>query len=103
MRLMPLSVSDQSERGFSRTRSDPETFARHRHPIVVVADNSKQQGGSIELECWAPGGENHSDVVELIREGVIGKDSVLWTPFGSRRLVYCDYTASGRLLGQSLG
>jgi len=33
-----------------------------------------------------------------IREAVIGKDTALATPFGLRRLVYADYTASGRSL-----
>jgi hypothetical protein len=81
--------------------SDPGTFAKHRHPIVVLCDTSNEPNGSIALKCCAPGGEKHTDALELIREGVIGKDTVLWTPFGSRCLVYCDYTASGRLLGES--
>ena len=33
-----------------------------------------------------------------IREGVIGDDQVMWGPFGSRRVTYADYTASGRAL-----
>ncbi|RHZ38268.1 hypothetical protein DYB26_003750 [Aphanomyces astaci] len=33
-----------------------------------------------------------------IRSGVIGRNSVIDTPFGSRPLVYADYTASGRSL-----
>jgi len=33
-----------------------------------------------------------------IRESVIGKDVALHTPFGLRRIVYADYTASGRCL-----
>lgn len=35
-----------------------------------------------------------------IRRGLIGRDVVIDTPFGSRRMVYADYVASGRGLTQ---
>jgi len=38
------------------------------------------------------------NIVDLIRESVVGRDAVIQTPFGRRPLTYCDYTASGRLL-----
>jgi selenocysteine lyase/cysteine desulfurase len=38
------------------------------------------------------------DLVEKIRESVVGKDTAVQTPFGLRRLTYADYTASGRSL-----
>jgi selenocysteine lyase/cysteine desulfurase len=37
-------------------------------------------------------------LIERIRESVIGDDTVLEGPFGGRRMVYADYTASGRSL-----
>ncbi|OQV19242.1 putative tRNA 2-thiocytidine biosynthesis protein TtcA [Hypsibius exemplaris] len=34
----------------------------------------------------------------MIRDGIIGKDLTFASPFGRRKVVYCDYTASGRAL-----
>lgn len=37
-------------------------------------------------------------LLDAIREAVIGDDTLIATPFGSRRVTYADYTASGRAL-----
>lgn len=39
-----------------------------------------------------------SELVERIRGSLIGADTAVATPFGVRRVVYADYTASGRSL-----
>lgn len=38
-------------------------------------------------------------LVETIRDSIIGDDQVLEGPYGSHRITYADYTASGRSLG----
>ncbi|MEN8039876.1 MAG: aminotransferase class V-fold PLP-dependent enzyme [Actinomycetota bacterium] len=38
------------------------------------------------------------DIIETVRASVIGADNVVPGPFGSRRMTYADYTASGRSL-----
>jgi selenocysteine lyase/cysteine desulfurase len=37
--------------------------------------------------------------IQTVRAGLAGADTLLDTPFGSRPLLYADYTASGRALG----
>ncbi|CAF1409262.1 unnamed protein product [Adineta steineri] len=41
---------------------------------------------------------NRSRLIQYIDENIIGKDHVFLGPWGFRRMIYCDYTASGRPL-----
>ncbi|VAW16907.1 Cysteine desulfurase [hydrothermal vent metagenome] len=40
------------------------------------------------------------DIIASLRAGIIGEGTSFETPFGSKRLIYADYTASGRALKQ---
>ena len=43
--------------------------------------------------------EKQSRLIQTIRAGIIGDDIAVDGPFGTRRVTYADYTASGRSLG----
>ena len=43
--------------------------------------------------------ESGQITLEFLRSELIGKDTLIPTPFGMRRLTYADYVASGRALG----
>lgn len=57
----------------------------HHMPIHVISETNDEVCGSIEIKVSV----ESSDMISLIRESVIGKDSIVWTPYGNRRLVVC--------------
>ena len=43
---------------------------------------------------------SRSNIADCIRSGIIGEDLKIESPFGLKRMIYADYVASGRALGQ---
>ncbi len=49
------------------------------------------------MECWDNIVEKAADNFwRYVRTSIIGRDTVIQTPFGERIVTYADYTASGR-------
>ncbi|CEM01505.1 unnamed protein product [Vitrella brassicaformis CCMP3155] len=68
-------------------------------PVRYVFDkghSSKHDGGTPTSHQFDDA--SFDDVCEGLRRQIIGENAVIKTPFGSRRLLYADFTASGRSL-----
>ena len=67
-------------------------------------NNEREIEQEIQTEELSNDNNNETDnekesLLSFIRNSIIGEDKNFETPFGTRKLLYCDYTASGRSLG----
>lgn len=75
----------------------PGLSLHHAH-LSLKENRNEDIHGFNTVECLVRDGGAPQSVVDLVRSNIIGKDVVVSTPFGRRRIVYADYTASGRAL-----
>ncbi|UJR18081.1 hypothetical protein I4U23_004981 [Adineta vaga] len=108
---MPLGYNSHSTRKISRKSFDsyasPKSSpVRQRHYSGSSCYESDLSDVSIyELEWQSTKSSKKKcttlkrpKLIRYIDENIIGKDFVFNGPWGSRRMIYCDYTASGRAL-----
>lgn len=70
-------------------------------PQVVLGNRKFEFGETHEKQFRDEGGTNGTieekeQYVDWLRSQIIGELKEFQTPFGERKVVYCDYTASGR-------
>ncbi len=72
-------------------------FSSHAGPLLgqLLAGGAGPQGSPRVTDQEAPSADR---LIRRVRKSVIGDGAVLDGPFGRRRMVYADYTASGRAL-----
>ena len=52
----------------------------------------------VHLPTSAGSADASQGLAGYVRESIVGADSTFLSPFGRRRVLYCDYTASGRAI-----
>lgn len=62
-------------------------------------DFSGEAGRGEEVPGRAERDARPEELVKFVAENIIGAEAVFSSSFGPRKVVYCDYTASGRSLG----
>ncbi|KAF7987829.1 hypothetical protein HCN44_003692 [Aphidius gifuensis] len=73
-------------------------------PTLIIQQqqqNQQQRSGQPPRQIKsiaAKKGEDAAKLLKYIDDNVIGKGGTFFGPFGRRKVVYCDYTASGRSL-----
>ena len=62
-----------------------------RLPDIVLTPNKNTPRRQLQLPI------SIQELIRRVRASLIGEDTTFPTPFGLKKIVYADYTASGRL------
>ena len=90
--------------GFEVGNEAGDINSGHQRPFClgpaarVPQPRNKDNRTPLPSPLYHCGMQERSDLIETIRRAVIGNDDVVAGPFGARRVIYADYTASGRSL-----
>lgn len=100
--MSPVPVSNSIHE--ADTGPDPEEGDGTPQPHVEEKRTAAASGHTFDLaeaiEACARGLQEGDDDKKLkwLASQVVGADAEFESPFGRRRITYCDYTASGRFL-----
>ncbi|XP_053973350.1 uncharacterized protein LOC128873662 [Hylaeus volcanicus] len=93
----PLATVASTSTSTTATTSTPTT-ANPVTPSTVTSGSQKTTPPRPIRSIVARKGEDTTKLLKYIEDNVIGKNGTFFGPFGRRKVVYCDYTASGRSL-----
>ncbi|XP_043266503.1 uncharacterized protein [Venturia canescens] len=74
------------------------TTSHNSHPHYHQSISSPHPGPRSAKSIATKRGEDTTKLLKYIDDNVVGKNGTFFGPFGRRKVVYCDYSASGRSL-----
>ncbi|XP_071826098.1 uncharacterized protein [Apostichopus japonicus] len=90
-------ISRRATRVSKRKRASRVSFATVPEVINELYDGgSSKPEAQPNIEEYTDIKEEQKDLMKYVEDNVIGNDTTFKGPLGTKRVIYCDYTASGR-------